>query len=260
MSKPQIVVMAHRGGQGLWPPNTLYAFEQAVALGVDALELDIHSTRDGFLVVCHDPTVDATTNGHGAIKDFSLEELKRLDAGYPWTADEGQSYPYRGQGITIPTLEEALGAFDHIPINIDIKPQEPEVVDKFCRVLRDLNKMEQVVVGSFHDRQLRRFRKLCPQVTTAAGVGETRSFYFLNRLRLDFLYRPKAFAFQIPESEGNTRLITPRFIQGAHARGMKVHVWTVNEIADMKRLIAWGVDGLISDYPDRLLALLEEYE
>lgn len=250
--------MAHRGGQGLWPPNTLYAFQRAAALGVDALELDIHSTLDGVLVVCHDPTVDATTDGHGAIRDFSLTELKRLDAGYPWTANGGENYPYRSLGIRIPTLEEVLCAFQTIPINIDIKPEEPEVVDKLSQMLHDLGKVKQTLVASFHDRQLRRFRQLCPQAATAAGVGETRSFYILNRLRLDFLYRPQATTFQIPEIEGNNRIITPRFIQRAHARGMHVHVWTVNEIEDMKRLIAWGVDGLITDYPDRLLALLEE--
>ena len=176
------LVMAHRGGQGLWPPNTLYAFERAIELGVDVLEMDIHRTVDGILVVRHDPTVDATTDGCGYIRQLTLTELKSLDAGYRWTADDGRSYPYRGLGITIPTLEEVLNAFPDVRLNIDIKPQDPGVVEPFCLMLREFGKQERVMVGSFHDDQLRRFRSLCPEVATAAGVAETRLFFLLNLL------------------------------------------------------------------------------
>ena len=251
-----MLVFAHRGGQGLWPPNTLYAFERAVAIGVDVLELDVHRTVDGVLVVRHDPSVDATTDGHGLIRQLTVVEIKSLDAGYRWTADNGQTYPYRGQGIAIPTLEEVLAAFPNVPLNIDIKPQDASVVQPFYHLLRDYHKLEQVVVGSFHDDQLRRFRTLCPQAATAAGVAETRRFFWLNLFSLSFVYRAEAAAFQIPEYAGRLHVITPRFVRAAHARGMQVHVWTVNSLADMGRLIKWGVDGIISDYPDRLMALL----
>jgi len=251
-----VLVFAHRGGQGMWPPNTLYAYERAVALGVDVLELDIHRTADGVLVVRHDPSVDATTNGHGSIREMTLAEIKSLDAGYRWTADGGQTYPFRDQGVAIPTLEEVLAAFPDMPLNIDIKPQEASVVEPFYHLLRDYHKLEQVVVGSFHDDQLERFRRLCPQAATAAGVAETRRFFWLNLFFLSFLYRGRAAAFQIPEYAGKLHVITPRFIRSAHARGVQVHVWTVNDLADMQRLIDWGVDGIISDYPDRLMALM----
>lgn len=250
------IVMAHRGGQGLWPPNTLFAFQQAVALGVDVLEMDIHSTSDGVLVVRHDPTVDATTNGSGSIQDMTLAEVKALDAGYAWSADGGQTFPFRGRGITIPTLEEVLQALPAMRLNIDIKPEDPAVVAPFCQLLKDTGSLDRVLVGSFHDSQLRLFRQLCPQVATAAGVQETTLFFGLVNASLGAAYQGRAEIFSIPEYQGRLHVVTPRFIRGAHAHNMQVHVWTVNEPDNFQRLLDWGVDCLITDYPDRLLELL----
>jgi glycerophosphoryl diester phosphodiesterase len=250
------IVMAHRGGQGLWPPNTLYAFEQAAALGVDVLELDIHRTADDVLVVRHDPTVDATTNGSGFIRELTLSEIKSLDAGFTWTADGGQTFPYRDLGITIPTLEEVLVATPGMRLNIDIKPEDPAVVAPFCQILKDFDSMERVLVGSFHDPQLRLFRQLCPQVATAAGVQETSLFFGLVNILLGAAYQGLAEVFSIPEYKDGLHVVTPRFIRGAHAHNMQVHIWTVNKREDMRRLLDWGADCLITDYPDRLLRLL----
>jgi glycerophosphoryl diester phosphodiesterase len=250
------LVMAHRGGEGLWPPNTLYAFQKAVEMGVDILELDIHTSADGALVVRHDDTVDRTTNGSGAIRDLTLAQIKALDAGYPWSADGGQTYPYRGQGITIPTLEELLEAFPGVRLNIDIKPQAPEVVPLFAQTLERYRRVDDVLVGSFHDDQLYRFRRLCPRIATAAGVRETVLLFGLSWLRLGAVYQPRANAFQVPEYNGRLHVVTPGFVRAAHAHNMEVHVWTVNERADMKRLLDWGVDGLFSDYPDQMMDLV----
>jgi len=255
-SNNNILIMAHRGGQGLWPANTLFAFEQAVALGADILELDIQNTSDGMLVVRHDPTVDSTTNGYGLINSMSLGEIKKLDAGYRWTADGGETFPYRNKNITIPTLEEVLQTLPGARLNIDIKPQDPDVVAPFCQLLAKYGKLDQVLVGSFHDDQLSSFRRICQGVLTAAGPWEVRLFYGLNKLGLGSISPLKAAAFQIPEYSGNIHVVDQRFIRGAHARGVQVHIWTVNKTDDMERLIDWGVDGLITDYPDRLMALL----
>ena len=179
---PGPLVFAHRGGSGLWPENTLYAYERAVALGVDILELDIHSTSDGALVVMHDDRVDRLTDGSGEIRSKTLAELKQLDAGYRWTQDGGKTYPYRGQGITIPTLEEVFSAFPGLRINIDIKQQFPSIVEPFTRLLEKHHKLDEVMVGSFHESELRLFRRRCPGVATAAGVLEVRLFYLLTRL------------------------------------------------------------------------------
>jgi glycerophosphoryl diester phosphodiesterase len=254
--KQGILAMAHRGGMGLWPPNTLYAFERASALGVDALEMDIHATKDGVIVVRHDPTVDQTTDGTGYIQNLTLAELKRLDAGYNWTSDGGLSYPFRGLGITVPTLEEVISALPNMRLNIDIKPEDPAAVAPFCQILRRYSKLNGVMVGSFHNHQLRRFRELCPEVATAAGVSETELFYGLTLMSLSGIFQPRANAFQIPEYQGSLHVVTERFVKNAHAHNMEVHVWTVNEVDDMRRLLDWGVDGLISDYPDRLMSLL----
>ena len=255
-SKPGVLLIAHRGGEGRWPSNTLHAFQQSLALGADMLEMDIHTSADGVLVIRHDPTVDSTTNGSGRIRGFNLSELEKLDAGYTWTDDAGRSFPFRAKGITIPTLEEVFTAFPDAQLNIDIKEKEKGVVEHFCKMLGDFGRLEQVVVGSFHENQLSLFRSECPQVRTAAGVRETRSFYLLSRSRLHRFYRPPAWAFQVPEAAGRLRLVTPRFIQAAHAHGLLVHIWTVNDTKDMQRLIAWGVDGIMSDYPDRLAEVL----
>ncbi|MEJ2708342.1 MAG: glycerophosphodiester phosphodiesterase, partial [Anaerolineales bacterium] len=181
LSNQGVLAMAHRGGGGQWPENTLYAFQRAVELGVDVLEMDIHSTADGVLVVRHDPSVDSTTDGNGPIHAFTLAELKRLDAGYRWTPDGGETFPFRRQGITIPTLEEVLSAFPGMRVNIDIKQASPSIVTPFSRMLQDYDRLERTLVGSFHQDQLDLFRQACPEVATAAGVNEVRLFFALNR-------------------------------------------------------------------------------
>ena len=121
------LVMAHRGGAGLWPENTMFAFERAAEMGADVIETEIHSTADNNLVLIHDKTVDRTTNGTGPVNSFTLAELKELDAGYKWTTDGGRTFPFRGKGITVPTLEEVFTGLPNIPINIDIKQIAPSL-------------------------------------------------------------------------------------------------------------------------------------
>ena len=253
-----VLVFAHRGERGAAPENTLAAFQRAVDLGVDALEMDIHQTVDGALVVFHDETLERTTNGSGLLREQTLAQLQQLDAGYRWSADGGQSFPYRGQGLRIPTLEAVLQAFPQLRINVDIKQAAPSIVQPFVALIRAYGRTARTMVGSFDEATIAAFRAAAPEVPTAASLGETKRFYLLNRLRLGWLHRPVAHAYQIPEEAAGRRIVTPRFIRAAHARGQAVHVWTVNEVADMKRLIAWGVDGIMTDYPARLLALLAE--
>jgi glycerophosphoryl diester phosphodiesterase len=141
-------------------------------------------------------------------------------------------------------------------LNIDIKPEAPSVVDLFSKSLREHGSLEQVMVGSFHHDQLQRFRRLCPEVATTASPREVALFFGLNSLFLDGVYQNYAEAFSTPEYHGRLHLITERFVRGAHVHNMQVHVWTVNEVQDMKRLIDWGIDGIITDFPDRLLDLV----
>lgn len=253
--QPEVLVIAHQGGEELRPSNTMVAYRHAVDLGVDVLEMDMHSTADGVLVLSHDDSVDRLTGGSGRINKMTWDELQTLDAGYRWSED-GESFPYRGQGITIPSLEEVFTAFPDVPMVIEIKQQEPPIVEPFCALIKEYGREEDVLVASFHPDTLRAFRETCPEVATSGTEQEIRPFYVLNRLGLASLYTPPAEAFQVPEYSGNLHVVTAGFVRGAHGRNVDVHVWTVNETADMERLLALGVDGIITDRPDRLLALL----
>ena len=250
------LVMAHQGGDGLWPSNTLYAFERAVGLGVDVLEMDVHSTADGVLVVIHDDTVDRTTDGSGAVHDLTLAELKALDAGYDWTPDDGQTHPYRGQGITIPALEELFVAFPGMPMNIEIKQAEPSIAAPLCQLIHEYGKANEVLVVSFHEQATKEFRDVCPEVVTGTGQNEVITLFALSKVFLEGAYSPAAEAVQVPEYRSGLHVITQRFVDAAHHRGLQVHAWTINDEADMRRLIDLGVDGLITDYPDRLVRVL----
>jgi glycerophosphoryl diester phosphodiesterase len=250
------LVMAHQGGNGLWPDNTQYAFERAVAMGVDVLEMDIHSTADGVLVVIHDSTVDRTTDGTGPVHDLTVAEIKALDAGYHWTPDDGQTYPYRGQGVTVPTLEELFIAFPTTPMNIEIKQAEPSIAASLCRLIRDYGRTDKVLIASFHQEAIGEFRRECPEVATSTGQNEVVALFVLSKVRLEGAYRPDAEAVQVPEYRSGLHVITPRFVDAAHSRNFQVHAWTINETEDMQRMIDLGVDGIITDYPDRLMDLL----
>lgn len=249
------LILGHRGAAGHLPENTLPSFQQAVDWGVDGLELDIHLTADGVLVVCHDEFVDRTTNGRGLIKEKTLAELKQLDAGYHWTSDGGQTFPFRGQGFTIPTLEEVFAAFPERWINIDMKQQEPPLVRPFIDLIHRYGREQDVMVGSFHAAAVDAFRRGLPEAASVASLPETRRLFILSRLGLGRLYGGGGQAVQPSEYNGRLHVVTPRFIQAVHRCGLALHVWTVNDPADMQRLAAWGVDGLITDYPDRALRL-----
>jgi glycerophosphoryl diester phosphodiesterase len=251
-----IIVLAHRGFRGKYPENTMLAFQKAAELGVAGLEMDIHRTRDEVIVVSHDATVNRTTNGIGLIKEMSLAELKELDAGYRWTPDNGRTYPFRGQGITIPTIEELFTTFPNHWINVDIKQVSPAIVNPFVQMIRRFNMADKMMVGSFDTATVRQFRRDCPEVATAATASEVRCLFVLSKLRLERFYRGQAKAMQLPEWNGRIRVVSRRFVENAHRMGTAVHVWTVNETADMARFIKMGVDGLITDFPDRLLRLL----
>lgn len=255
----RVLVIAHQGGDGLWPSNTMFAFENAVELGVDVLEMDIHSTQDGVLVTIHDETVDRTTDGSGRVQDFTFAELQQLDAGYHWPtlAEERATgrtdTPYRGQGITIAPLEEVFQSFPDMPMVIEIKQREPSIVTPFCELLRQYEMTDQVIVPTFHPETIAEFRQTCPEVATAAVEPEIRLFFALNLLRLNATYRPPALAFQVPEYSGDLHVVTPRFVRSAARLGIQTHPWTINDREQMRRMLDAGVQGIITDYPDQLM-------
>jgi glycerophosphoryl diester phosphodiesterase len=247
------LLIAHRGGSALAPENTLTAFSQALEWWrADILETDVQATRDGEVVVIHDPAVDRTTNGTGRVSDLTLEQIRSLDAGYRYTPDGGASFPYRGSGVTISTLAELLAAFPRMRVNVEIK--DPGAQERVWEVVQEAGAAQRVLIAAGELANRSRFGGY-PGPVSASGA-ELRTFYIHHRLHLAGLYRHRVDAFQMPERYGGRQVLNPRLIHEAHARNVAVHVWTVDEIADMERLLSWGVDGLVTDRPDRLARVL----
>jgi glycerophosphoryl diester phosphodiesterase len=247
--------MAHRGGAGLRPENTITAFENAVGLGVDVLELDIHRSLDGHLVVIHDADVARTTNGGGLVAAMTLAELQQLDAGYNWRDSDG-NFPYRNSGLIIPTLAEVFERFSGSLINVEIKPPQIEIVAELWRLIGDHDMADRVLVASQHHNVIDSYRNLAPGAITSASRREVRCCYISSRLGAPLERCGAAYALQIPRRHGLISLANRRLIDAAHRAKKEVHVWTIDQERQMKRLLGCGVDGLITNHPDRLLKLL----
>lgn len=250
------LVIAHRGGLGLGPESTLYTFQRAIEVGADILEMDLQGTKDDHLVIFHDRTVEHTTNGFGSVQDFTLAELKKLDAGYHWTPDSGRTFPFRGKGLVIPTLDEVFSTFPDTRLNIELKDTTSNMVGPLCRMIREHKRFDNVLVVAFDKDSLKQFRSICPKVATSAAAAEVWGFYAMQLARLESIYSPPAQALQVPVNFGSINVVTRRFVNAAHARHMRVHVWTVNDTESMEHLRKLGVDGIMTDYPKRLLKVL----
>lgn len=258
---PRTLVIAHQGGDGVWPGDTLFAFEQAVAIGSDVLEMDAHITKDGRIVLMHDEAVDRTTDGTGLIEEMTLAELKQLDAAYDWTNDEGATFPYRGQGIQVPTLDEVFEKFPQMRYAIEIKKTTNPMEQPMCDLIRKYGMQDRVVVASFHDAVMQNFRALCPEVTTSASRGEVTRYVLLGKAFLWGFYAPQFQTIQPPYDPAdslNIPIMTERFIRESQTKGIRVEPWTVNDPAIMKQYITWGVDGIITDRPDLMMEVLQE--
>jgi len=253
------LVIAHQGGDGIRPGDTLSAFEHAVEIGADVLEMDAHITKDGHIVLMHDEKVDRTTDGTGLIEDMTLEELKQLDAAYKWSNDGGQTFPYRGQGIQVPALDELFQKFPQMRYVIEIKLTKNPIDKPFCNLIRKYNMQDKVLVASFHDEAMQNFRETCPEVATSASRGEVTKFVLLGKVFLSGLVKPAYESIQPPfdpKESMNIPIMTKRFIRESHAKNIKVEPWTVNDPELMKQYIAWDVDGIITDRPDLMIEIL----
>ncbi len=251
-----VQVIAHRGGAQLRPENTLLAFEHALALGADMLEMDARVTADGVLVALHDATVDRTTDGQGPVDALTLAALQKLDAAYRWSPDGGRSTPFRGQGVRVPALADVFARFPRTRMVVEIKPAESALAAKMCQLIRGAGMTARVLVASMHEAVLDAFRASCPEVSTSMGPGEARLFYLASLVYLSDAISPAAQALQIPYGFGERVLATPAVAAAARGRNLALHVWTVNDEARMRRLLAIGVDGIMTDRPDLLLRLL----
>jgi glycerophosphoryl diester phosphodiesterase len=239
-------VFAHRGGAALRPENTIAAFDHGLSLGADGLELDVHLSGDGVVVVHHDRTLERTTNGRGRVADRSARELAALDAGWYFGAPD---YPFRGVAGGIPTFASVLRRYRETALIVELKTNDPELAHKAIDEIRAAEAVERVALGSFGTRVLRAARAYEPRITTGSSREETRLALYRSWVRWP-VREPPFDAFQVPERSGRTRVVTPRFIRDAHAAGVAVQVWTVDREPDMRRLLGWGADAIISDRPD----------
>ena len=253
---PPVLVMAHATGQGSGPQNTLEAARLALAAGADVIELDVRQSADGHLVVIHDPTIEATTDGSGAIRDLTLEEIQAFDAGAAFRDASGTA-SFAGKGVVVPTLRAVFEALPQVRYLIEIKPDQPPIEAPLCQLLKEYSLEERNMVGSFHVTALDRFREVCPEVATSLAEAEVETFLYLHLIGLSNLAPLRGSALQVPLEAGGVEILTPSFIEAAHARGLEVHAWTINEPEVMARLVDMGIDGLITDYPERALGVLE---
>lgn len=241
------MLVAHRGGSGLAPENTLEAFIEAVELwGADMLELDVRLTRDGQVVVVHDATVDRTTDGRGAVAELTLAQLQQLDAGARFVDPEGRR-SRAGQGIRMPLFREVLRRLPHTRLNVEAKCVE--VAAPLRREIEAHGATHRVLIAAEHERARR------PARGYRGPWGTSRE----QMIRFVLLGRtPRSDILQIPPRASGLDLVSPRRIAAAHRRNLPVHVWTIDDPDEMRRLLALGVDGIQTDRPDRLARVLHE--
>ncbi len=266
----RVIAYAHQGGAWESPSSTLHAIAHALEAGATGIELDVHATADGELVVCHDATVDRTTPATGTIASFTLAELRQLDFSYWWIPGADvtpgrppEDYPFRGRApedpsFGIATLREVLERFPGVVLNLDIKQTAPVVVpyeEALARLLAEFGRGDDVIVASFLDPATDAFRRFAPSVPTSAGTMATADAWRAVQAGEGVPEMPVV-AFQVPERQGDLVVVDERFVAAAHEAGKAVHVWTVNDTESMERLLGLGVDGIISDRPTTLCGVL----
>lgn len=267
----RVLAFGHRGSARLWPENTLRAFHGAVTAGAPALEMDLRATADGEIVVCHDATVDRTTDGTGPVSAHSLAQLSELDAGHGFVPGHGAEpggpdgpYPLRGAGaddLRVPTLRAVLTEFPDTLLTMELKegpPDAPSLAADVARLLAEHGRHDDVIVSAFDDAVLRDFRRVAPTVPTGTSAAEIAAFWQARDLPVVAPGTRPPVAFQVPVTYEGVEVVTPGFVADARAGGVAVHVWTVDDTDAMRWLLDLGVDGIMSDRPDRLVEVLRE--
>tara|TARA_Y100000590_G_scaffold466556_1_gene642403 strand:+ start:2012 stop:2758 length:747 start_codon:yes stop_codon:yes gene_type:complete len=228
------------------PENTMAAFRIAVnRWGVDMIETDARLTSDGKVVLIHDSTVNRTCNGKGSISSMSLQQVKTLDAGFHFRDLNGK-ISFRGKGVRVPLLDEVLDEFPETRLNVETK--SPEVAYPLLRVIRRHNATHRVLIAAKMDS----WRKGASSYNGpwGASMKEITKFWCARHVRMVERLRPKFDVLQVPEHWYGLRVVTRGFVAHAHLLNIAVHVWVVNDDSNMRRLLDWGVDGIMTDRLD----------
>lgn len=278
-NRPEVI--AHRGGDGQWPGETMFAFKRTMALKADVLEMDVYLTRDMHLVLMHDDDVTTTTDyvarrgerERRRLREFDLAELQLLNAGHKWSPPGAgkDKHPYRDnpdKDLKVTSLRDVFEEFRGVRMNIELKSagRDHSPAEKLAELICQSDMKENVLVASGVDSYIEHFRTLCPEVATSASLREMKRFKESSIVRGS--YRPAADAIQILDELWVLPVITRRFVEWSHCDGLDprraarcrrlpVHAWTINDLGEMRKMIALGVDGIITDYPGPLLALLD---
>ena len=216
-------------------------------------------TSDGYVVVIHDDSVERTTDGSGFVRDMPLDEIRSLDAGYRFTPDGGATYPYRGQGVRVPELREVFGRFPGHRMNVDIKEARPGIEEALLQVIDDAGAEDRTLVVSEVSEIVDNFRELSGgRISTGASWREIEEFYYLSGMNREGTLHPLYDALQVPTWYEGMRVVTPRFVEAAHDRGVRVDVWTVDDPEEMRRLLDLGVDVIMTNRPEVLAEVLRE--
>ncbi|MCI5045020.1 MAG: glycerophosphodiester phosphodiesterase [Aquisalinus sp.] len=241
--KNRAEIIAHGAGQGVQPPNTLPALATAASMGADILEVDVQRTQDGILVLLHDDTIDRTTNMSGVIAEMTWAEVSIA------RADTVTEEALNGD-IGIPRVDVALSRHRDARWLIEVKPgpEKLRAALELCKEIRRQNMTDKVMVAAFDHSTLMVFRNDCPEVATSMSATEVRNFVIAARLGLSRFVPTPAFAMQIPREQSGLNLVHPRVLNAAQTRNIRVHVWTINDPAEMQDLLTLGVDGIITDY------------
>jgi glycerophosphoryl diester phosphodiesterase len=251
------LVFAHRGGAKLAPENTLAAFDNALAHGADGLEIDVHLAADGVPVVIHDATLDRTTDRTGPVGALTAAALAEVDAGYRFGPDAG--YPFRNRACGIPTLDAVLSRYPTARLIVEIKDSTPQAGRAVAVLVQARTAIDRVCVGSFHPAVVEAVRSADPAIVTSASQPEVKSTLRRSWLRWPFGRARRYAAFQVPERSGRYRVVSPAFVRQVHREGQVIQVWVVDDPKDATRLLDWGVDGLITDRPDVLVPLRNQW-
>lgn len=253
--EPMPKVFAHRGDSHNYPENTLEAFNSAIEMKVDVIETDVHLTKDDKIVIWHDDTLDRNTNGSGKVTDHTLDELKKLDAGFTFTKDGGKTFPFRDKGIQLATFEEALITCPNQRFNVDLKTKSLTLVDKFYELLEKHNAFDRVCVSSFHTINLEQMRQRHSKVTTSASFKEVLSSVIKNKFGMSFK-KGDGLMMQMPAKTKLLTTITPSYVKMMHENNHILQIWTINEETEMRRLLKMGVDAIMTDNPELLIKVL----